>query len=101
MKLIYAKVKSHNKLQIYIRHQINRKKGVKTLKNSPSYLSFLVIFFTFLIVPLETSCASVVTKIPVQTEEQALQSLRQMTKDGKLPPEDYLRLIEERYAGTK
>lgn len=40
-------------------------------------------------------------KIPVQTEEQALQSLRQMTKDGKLPPEDYVRLIEERYANMK
>ena len=24
-----------------------------------------------------------------QTEEQALESLRQMTKDGKLPPEGY------------
>lgn len=71
------------------------------MKNSPSYLSFIFIFLAFLVVPLETSCASIVTKIPVQTEEQALQSLRQMTKDGKLPPEDYVRLIEERYAGTK
>ncbi|MEP6850595.1 MAG: transglycosylase SLT domain-containing protein, partial [Acidobacteriota bacterium] len=36
-----------------------------------------------------------------QTEDQALQSLRQMTKDGKLPPEDAVNAIEMRFAGKK
>lgn len=71
------------------------------MKNQPSFLSLIFVFSVFLFVPLNMSCASVVTKIPSQTEEQALQSLRQMTKDGKLPPEDYVRVIEERFANTK
>ena len=36
-----------------------------------------------------------------QTEKQALASLRQMTKDGKLPPENMVISIETRYDGTK
>ncbi|MEP7076098.1 MAG: lytic transglycosylase domain-containing protein [Acidobacteriota bacterium] len=36
-----------------------------------------------------------------QTEDQALLSLRQMTKDGKLPPEDQVNAIETRFAGKK
>ena len=36
-----------------------------------------------------------------QTEEQALQSLRQMTSTGKLPPEDFVAGIESRFAGKK
>ena len=36
-----------------------------------------------------------------QTEEQALQSLREMTRDGKLPPEDVVANIESRFAGKK
>lgn len=36
-----------------------------------------------------------------QTEEQALQSLRQMMKDGKLPPEALVQGIESRFANTK
>jgi len=34
-----------------------------------------------------------------QTEEQALQSLRQMTSTGKLPPEDFVSNLESRFAG--
>ena len=34
-----------------------------------------------------------------QTEDQALQSLREMTRDGKLPPEDYVAGIESRWIG--
>src|SRR6184192_4289861 len=36
-----------------------------------------------------------------QSEEQALQGLREMTRDGKLPPEDYVAGIESRFAGRK
>ena len=36
-----------------------------------------------------------------QTEEQALQSLREMTRDGKLPPEDFVAGIESRFAGKR
>ncbi|MEK7724740.1 MAG: tetratricopeptide repeat protein, partial [Acidobacteriota bacterium] len=36
-----------------------------------------------------------------QSEEQALQSLRQIMKDGKLPPESAVQQIESRFANTK
>jgi soluble lytic murein transglycosylase len=36
-----------------------------------------------------------------QTEEQALQSLRQMTRDGKLPPEPMVQQIESRFSKTR
>lgn len=36
-----------------------------------------------------------------QTEQQSLESLRQLTKDGKLPSEDVVASIESRYAGKK
>src|SRR6476661_8917175 len=36
-----------------------------------------------------------------QTEEQALKSLRQMTSDGKLPPEGVVADIESRFAGKR
>ena len=48
----------------------------------------------FLAVLLTGACSG-------QTEEQALQSLREMTKEGKLPPEDVVAGIETRFAGKK
>lgn len=36
-----------------------------------------------------------------QSEDAALQSLRQMTKDGKLPSEEFVAGIESRFAGKK
>lgn len=36
-----------------------------------------------------------------QTEEQALRSLREMTRDGKLPPEAQVAAIESKFAGKK
>ncbi len=38
---------------------------------------------------------------PPQSEEQALQSLRQMMKDGKLPSESFVQQIESRFSNTK
>lgn len=36
-----------------------------------------------------------------QTEEQALRSLREMTRDGKLAPEDFVAGLESRFAGKR
>ncbi|MBK8466133.1 MAG: transglycosylase SLT domain-containing protein [Chloracidobacterium sp.] len=36
-----------------------------------------------------------------QNEEQALRSLREMTRNGKLPPEDFVAGLESRFAGKK
>ena len=36
-----------------------------------------------------------------QTEEQALAQLREMTREGKLPPEDVVAKIESRFAGKR
>jgi soluble lytic murein transglycosylase len=53
---------------------------------------FLLLFFT-------ASCSA--QQQPLTSEEQALQSLRQMTKDGKLPPEAMVQQIETRYSRTR
>lgn len=49
----------------------------------------------FLLVSLTIACSA------QQTEQQALESLRQMTKDGKLPPEGVVSSIESRFAGKR
>ena len=56
------------------------------LKLSVSILLFHVLF--------TVGCSA-------QTEEQALAQLREMTRDGKLPPEDVVANIESRFAGKK
>lgn len=71
-----------------------------TLKNPHSFLNFIFILATLFAVPFEASCA--VTEVePPQSEEQALQSLRQMTRDGRTPPEAFILQIESRFANTK
>ena len=55
--------------------------------------AFAVISTAFLFTVLATSSCS------AQTEEQALQSLRQMTKDGKLPAESVVENFERRFSG--
>ncbi|MGB7068759.1 MAG: transglycosylase SLT domain-containing protein [Pyrinomonadaceae bacterium] len=54
--------------------------------------SFVLIFFTIIL--FSFGCSA-------QTEEQAQQSLRQMTRDGKLPAEYAVAPIESRFAGRK
>lgn len=73
-------------------------KGNKTLKNPPSVLSLVFVAITLFVIPFNASCA--VAEVP-QNEEQALQSLREMTRDGKLPPEAFVQQIESRFSGTK
>jgi soluble lytic murein transglycosylase len=54
----------------------------------------LLTAFVFTAVLFSVGCSG-------QTEQQALESLRQMTKEGKLPPEDVVAGIETRFAGKK
>lgn len=54
-------------------------------------LGFLLLLFFSL---MTVGCSA-------QTEEQALASLREMTKDGKLPPESVVADIESRFANKK
>lgn len=49
----------------------------------------------FILALFATACSA------QQTEEQALQSLREITKDGKLPPESVVLNIETRFAGKQ
>jgi soluble lytic murein transglycosylase len=58
-------------------------------KLSQPLLAFLIIMFG-----ITLSCSA-------QNEQQALDSLRQLTRDGKLPPEDLVASIEKRFAGKK
>ena len=54
----------------------------------------LFALLVFSLVLLTVGCSA-------QNEKQALASLRDMTKDGKLPPESMVISIETRYDGTK
>lgn len=56
--------------------------------------SAALLSFCFVVVFLTTSCAA-------QAGDTSLDSLRQLTKDGKLPAESVVAGIESRYAGKK
>jgi soluble lytic murein transglycosylase len=76
------------------------KKGNKTLIHkvfqliSHSFFSFILVSLVFLVVPFSVSCQRM-------TEEQALQAIRQLTKDGKLPPESVIADFDSRFANTR
>jgi soluble lytic murein transglycosylase len=57
-------------------------------------VTLLLSAFLLVTIGLTTSCSA-------QTEEQALRSLRDMTREDKLPPEDLVINIENRFAGKK
>src|SRR5689334_4112702 len=61
---------------------------------NPDILTSVISLCLMIAVGLTFSCSA-------QTEDQALQSLREMTRDGKLPPEDYVANVESRFAGRK
>ena len=65
---------------------------------SISLLTLLLLAAGFLLVPLTTACSALVTQM---SEEQAAQILRSLTKDGKLPPENVVSEIENRFSKTK
>ncbi len=58
-------------------------------------LGKMATFLVAILFLLNCSCSA------QQTEEQALESLRQMTKDGKLPAESAVAAIESRFAGKR
>lgn len=68
------------------------------------YFSLISIITNFLIilcivlVPFSTSCSAFVRQM---SEDDALKTLRQLTKDGKLPPENVVLDIENRFSKTK
>lgn len=66
--------------------------------NSVSLLTILLAVAGFLLVPLTTSCSAFVTQM---SEEQAAETLRLLTKDGKLPAEGTVQQIENRFAKTR
>jgi soluble lytic murein transglycosylase len=63
-----------------------------------SFLIIAIFAFAFLAVPLSTSCSAIVTPM---TDDDALKTLRELTKNGKLPPEGVVAEIENRFAKTK
>lgn len=76
-------------------------KGNKTLirkvfqpTNSHSFFSLILVALVFLVIPFNASCQRM-------TEEQAQQAIRQLTKDGKLPPESVIADFDARFANTR
>jgi soluble lytic murein transglycosylase len=55
---------------------------------------FIIILFSVIFTTSCTSCEA-------QTEQQALEQLRMLTKDGNLPPENVVLQIENRFANQK
>ena len=65
---------------------------------SISILTLLLLTAGFLLIPFTTACSALVTQM---SEEQAAQILRSLTKDGKLPSENVVLDIENRFSKTK
>ena len=66
-----------------------------------SFVSFItnsLIVLSLVFVPLSANCSAAVRQM---SEDDALKALRQLTKDGKLPPENVVLEIENRFAKTK
>lgn len=66
--------------------------------NFYSILVFSAFAFALLTVPLTTSCSAFVTPM---SDDDALKTLRDLTKNDKLPPESIVADIENRFAKTK
>ena len=62
------------------------------------FLSYFVFALALLTIPLTTGCSAFVTPM---TDEDALKTLRELTKDNKLPPESIVADIENRFSKTK
>ena len=67
--------------------------------NSISFFSIFILIAGLLLIPFTLSCSAFST--PQQSEEKALETLRQMTKTGKLPAESVVLGIENRFAKTR
>lgn len=67
-----------------------------TQKNFRFNFQQLTLVFVFALGFFIISCSA-----QTQNEQQALQSLREMTKDGKMPSEQFVQQIETRFANTR
>lgn len=65
--------------------------------NRRSFITSLVFACGLLLLPLTASCSAFVRQM---TEDDAFKVIRQMTKDGKLPPESAVLDLENRFAKT-
>ncbi|HQU81828.1 MAG TPA: transglycosylase SLT domain-containing protein [Pyrinomonadaceae bacterium] len=63
-----------------------------------SLLTISFFAFAFLLIPLSSSCSAFVRPM---NDDDALKTLRDLTKNGKLPPENVVLEIENRFAKTK
>lgn len=66
--------------------------------NRHSFSVIFVFVIALLLIPFTTSCSAIVRPM---VEDDALKVIRQLTKDGKLPPESAVTEIENRYANTR
>ena len=66
--------------------------------NLHSLFTILIFSLGFLLIPLTTSCSAFVREM---TDADALKTLRDLTRDGKLPPESVVLEIENRFAKSK
>ena len=66
--------------------------------NFYTLFSFAIFAFALLTIPLTSSCSAFVTPM---TDDDALKTLRALTKGDKLPPESVVAEIENRFAKTK
>ncbi len=63
-----------------------------------SFITNFLIILCIVIAPFSTSCSAFVRQM---SDDDALKALRQLTKDGKLPPENVVLEIENRFSKTK
>ena len=72
-------------------------------QNLQVFLSFVFMSGVLSLAAFTVSCSAKepAQSEPAQTEDQALQTLRQMMKSGKLPPESVVLQIESRFPNTR
>jgi soluble lytic murein transglycosylase len=63
-----------------------------------SFFTIFIFACGLLLIPFTASCSAIVREM---TEDDALKAIRQLTKDGKLPPESSILEIENRYSNTR
>ncbi len=64
----------------------------------PSIVTIFLFAAAFVLIPFTANCSAVVKTM---SDDDALKTLRDLTKDGKLPPESVVSDIENRFANTR
>ena len=65
------------------------------------FFSFFLTFSVIFGISTNASCSSLTSPDPQQSEAQGLETLRQLTRNGKLPAESVVAGIEARFPNTK